>query len=227
MAGIIFMLIVCVLFPAGLFLFLLFRRRRLAVSLLAGVLSFLISQLLLRLPILQYVLPNFDWFLTLSVLRPLEYGLFLSFTAGLFEETARFVAFTILGPSHISKRDGLCFGVGHGGFEALWVFFQVLPTILSPLALAGGSLPYLASGVERVGAIAFHTGASLIILAGFRSKRKWPALLLAIFLHTVFDFTAVTLNLAGTNIWLIEAICLAAGIGVLGGGLYGWRKKLC
>ena len=42
--------------------------------LLAGALSFGISQLLLRIPILQYGLPRFDWFLLLPYRNPLLYG---------------------------------------------------------------------------------------------------------------------------------------------------------
>ena len=160
--------------------------------LLAGALSFGISQLLLRIPILQYGLPQFDWFLLLPYRNPLLYGFLLAFTAGLFEETARWIGFRILGPNRRGFRDGVVFGLGHGGVEAVWIFWMMAAQLqagiqATPLGLALGF-------AERAAAVCFHVGASVLVLYGVR-KRKIRWLFLAILLHTLLDMTVVLGNI--------------------------------
>lgn len=184
--------------------------------LLAGALSFGISQLLLRIPILQYGLPRFDWFLLLPYRNPLLYGFLLAFTAGLFEETARWIGFRILGPNRRGFRDGVVFGLGHGGVEAVWVFWMMAAQLqagiqATPLGLALGF-------AERAAAVCFHVGASVLVLYGVR-KRKIRWLFLAILLHTLLDMTVVL-----GNIWIQEGLIWAAGAAFLGWTLF-MRKR--
>ena len=64
-------------------LVLLMRKRRGTGKAFAwGAAAFVVSQLLIRIPVLQFVLPNFGWFAVMQ-LYPWRYGLFLGLTAGL------------------------------------------------------------------------------------------------------------------------------------------------
>lgn len=166
---------------------------------ITGVLTFFISQILLRLPLIQIVLPKQNGFIHLQ-LSPVLYALFLGLTAGLFEETGRFIVFRFF----IKQRTqavGIAFGLGHGGIEAFLLvginmafylfcyvvnlFFstEMLENVLgSTLALK--MLPLLQSftplsvgisGLERLSAMCLHICFSLLILYGlkitYESKR--------------------------------------------------------
>lgn len=95
-----------------------------------GFASFFISQILLRMPLLQWC-ANQEWYQALASSAPLVIGLVLCFTAGLFEESARLGGAALLGPRKPAfpggpKRPGyrtwkgaLSFGLGHGLCETI------------------------------------------------------------------------------------------------------------
>lgn len=64
-----------------------------------GAAVFSITQLLIRIPILQNVLAYQPWFQVLPYASPFLYGLFLAATAGLAEEPGRYLGFLLLGKS--------------------------------------------------------------------------------------------------------------------------------
>lgn len=173
-----------------------------------GAAVFSITQLLLRIPILQNVLAYQSWFQVLPYASPILYGLFLAATAGLAEEPGRYLGFRLLGKKHWNWRDGIAFGLGHGGTEAVWVFVMLAEQIQ-----AGASVSALGIAVavlERISAVSFHVGASVMVLRGVKSgKKRW--LFLAVILHTLLDLTAVW----NISLWAKEALIFAAGAGFL------------
>src|SRR5262245_11270656 len=88
---------------------------------LLGALTFLVSQILTRIPALsllqsrpgvQEALGDPVWFWL--------FLLFLAFTAGLFEEGGRWLAFRWFVPDAERRwRTALMFGAGHGGLESV------------------------------------------------------------------------------------------------------------
>ncbi len=83
-----------------------------------GVLAFVVSQILIRIPILNYVNGTSTNFQMFSVMQPVLFVLLLSLSAGIFEEIARFIAMRYF----MKQRDwqsGFLFGAGHGGIEAV------------------------------------------------------------------------------------------------------------
>jgi uncharacterized membrane protein YhfC len=88
--GLSISLIVCIALPLVPFIIMQAKKLRISRAFLFGVLAFFISQIVLRIPLLQLIGQTF-WFQTLAM-NPVPYGLFLGITAGLFEEFARFVA---------------------------------------------------------------------------------------------------------------------------------------
>jgi len=84
--------------------------------------------------------------------------------------------------------------------------------------LATLSFGFLAQNVvERVFAVLFHVGASILVFYACRDKDRVWLYPLAILLHTAMDFAAglVLLNIVTMSMWVLEGI-----FAVIGGGLF-------
>lgn len=157
-------------------------------SFLAGVAVFTVFQILIRVPLLENVLPYQNWFLQMKYGFPLLSAFFYAFTAGLFEEGGRCAGFRILGKKRYSWMNGVLFGLGHGGVEAAWIGTQLWAyrnVLTVPAALV--------SIFERICAIGIHVGLSLLVLYGMREK-KLRYLFLAMGLHTLVNFPLPFIN---------------------------------
>ena len=161
-----------------------------------------VTALVVRLPINNYaavwVYDNFNGpaYIYLSLAIP-------SLTAGVFEEGARWVAFRFAIKDH-KLENGIMYGTGHGGIESiLLVGISVLATAITayfyPQSLTSTQLDAIAAtpawvafvGVwERLAAIAFHLGMSVLILQSFRQKQPY-LVIVAIASHFFLNFTAV------------------------------------
>lgn len=191
------------------------KGRGYALSFLAGAGVFALFQLVLRLPLLERVLPYQEWFLRMQYQLPLWITyLFYALTAGLFEEAGRWVGFTVTGRRRRSWQHGVLFGLGHGGLEAAWIGWQlaVYPGVVS-------EANYLISGFERMCTMVVQVGLALVVLEGIR-KRQARWLFLAIGLHTGVDLVCP----------MLLRVSLAASEGILlpfaaGAGLWIWRCK--
>ena len=234
-----FSLAVSVLFPIILAV-LVYRQRRFPAWVpLVGALVFLVFQILTRIPLLQ-LLATMPWYRLMATNLPLI-ALFLGFTAGLFEEVGRWVGMRLLMSRHLTTADGIAYGIGHGGFEALTLsglvmindiaislminsgtFMQSLgatlgqsqaQTILNTLV----NTPYYlfaVSGVERIMAIIIQIALSLLVLISVRARRP-VFLIYAILLHTLLDFGAVVLSAQPNKfLWteLWTFVCAVAGL---------------
>ncbi len=211
--GFIFGIIVCYALPVGGLVLCVRKKKGAGKAFAIGVLTFVISQLLIRIPILQLVLPQFAWFAVLQM-NPWAYGLFLGGTAGIFEEVARWIGFRIFLKRQQDFAHGFAFGLGHGGIEAMVLVGLNFIVGLWMMAAGQGALfpadvagVFLAGG-ERLYVIAFHVGASLLVLYGIRVRKSLRYLIGAIVLHTVFDAAIVILP-------------YEFGVSTLGVGVYG------
>lgn len=169
------------------------------IPFLAGALAFFISQICIRIPVLG-LLQQTAWYNLLQY-QPVAYALFLGVTAGIMEEGARWI-FMKLFLRREEKQEivhGVAFGLGHGGIEAVLLVGINLLYVLFIEISGGGDLgvtsaAVLLGGVERIFAIAFHVGASLIVLYGIRRHKAGRYLLLAVLLHTLMDAATVILQ---------------------------------
>ena len=163
------------------------------LTFLVGILSFVVTQLVLRIPLINLLGREWDWFALLPITNPVLYGLILAFTAGLFEETGRYIGLKYLRAGRTDWANGFAFGLGHGGVEAVWIgCMGLLPALLNgTLGLAG--VQGLLVGAERLCAMLFHTGMTMIVLTGIRKgkRRFW---LYAILLHGLFDAALIIKN---------------------------------
>ena len=208
-----------------------------------GALVFFVSQVVLRIP---WQIP----LTTAMAKRTMGFGplwtgflLFSSLTAGIFEETGRWIGYKILLRKERSPRIGVMFGLGHGGIESVLLVGLSLAGLLVAAVLASkGLLPPdpkidmvksqisaltpltpLAAAVERMSAIATHVGLSLVVLQVFaRGRLYW--LFVSIFLHFAVNAVAV-LTLPRLGAWPTEAAVAVFAAGVLTLGAWLARGK--
>jgi uncharacterized membrane protein YhfC len=159
----------------------------------------------------------------------------LCITSGLFEEGARYLGYRLAIPGARRWEDGVTYGLGHGGGEAIILGAVVATTFVTMLSLKGvdaaalpadldaatkanlvqqaqsywSTAPYLPllGGLERLFAMCFHVAMALLVLSAVTTRRV-GLLVLAMVLHAI-------LNAAGlvTNRWLgpvVAELLLAA-----------------
>ncbi len=155
-------------------------------------------------------------------------------SAGVFEETARFLAYRFWLKEARNWKSALMFGAGHGGIEAvifgalaLYALIQAfvlrdadLTLILPPekIQLAQSqlqtywALPWhlaLMGAVERFGALCIHLGATVLVLQAF-TRRNILWLGAAIAWHTLIDAVAVY-SIQVWGVYITEGIVLFVG----------------
>lgn len=182
------------------------RHKKIWLPILMGTLTFVVFQVLIRIPIIQAVLPQTAWYITMQNTQPFLCALFLGGTAALVEEGGRFLVMSLCLKKQRSTFDGIAFGVGHGGIEAILLAgINAFVMILSPIELASSSLNF-ASGVERLSAMTMQIAFSVMVMKSVR-ERKYYWLLIAFILHTVIDMVAV-LAIDNLGIWPLEIVIL-------------------
>jgi uncharacterized membrane protein YhfC len=202
----------------------------------AGALVFFVSQVVLRLP---WQIPLGRW-IQGQPKWVIPFLLFSSFTAGLFEETGRWVGYKYLLRGERSRRIAVMFGLGHGASEAIllaglplagllvsWVMAArglipagaALEGIRQQTALLDGWKVQLAA-LERASAMAVHVGLALIVLQVWvRGGIRW--LILAILLHFAINSIAAILVLELRLSPLVgELVLVAMALAIL---TFGWR----
>lgn len=203
----VFCVITSLVLPLGILVFFLVRRRPLTLAWLLGCLTFLVSQVLIRLPLLA-LLRSQLWYSAFETFHPIPNILLLSFTAGIFEECGRWLMMRLAMKKRLGYADGIAFGIGHGGFEAIWLvgLNSLLALILQPIALMATPASGLwLTGAERLFAILAHMGLSLVVMKAVREK-KALYLLLAICLHGLFNFLPLLAGHFGAPGWAVEAL---------------------
>jgi uncharacterized membrane protein YhfC len=163
-------------------------------------------------------------------------------SAGVFEEGARYLILRFWRRDARRWREGVAFGVGHGGIESLLVGLLVLQGLVTAIAMRGQDLsaldlppealaqaeaqlaafwatpwylPFL-GGLERLFALILHvTWAVLVLQALTRGNLLWLGV--AVLGHALVDAAAVFLSGIGWPLWALElviALCAAVGLWV-------------
>ena len=227
--------------PIAILIYLAVKKKINGRPLLFGFLAFFASQMLLRLPLLS-VISGMEWFDTFAG-QFIPFALFLSFTAGLFEESARLGGALLLKYKR-SYKDAISFGLGHGFCEVIMLIglthinnvvlcmavnnpgdamaLAMAPELLGEAAevLAGVNPLHVYLGIfERVFAVIFHVFATVLVFLGV-VKKKWIYFIMAIGAHTLFNFIAVLLA-NYVNIYVSEAAILVMALAA------GWYTLKC
>ena len=160
------------------------------------------------------------------------YAIYGGLAAGIYEEVGRYIVMRLFMKKSLYKKEGIMFGIGHGGIESILIigFTYVsnlmiafllnagqgnllirgmnsdmqmqLLTKLAPLWNGPASAFWLA-GVERIFAITFHICASYLVYRAVKDK-KISLLFLAIFLHAAMDGVMVTILKTLNNTFITE-----------------------
>jgi len=232
-------LIISILMPIALIVYFYKREKISLIAVLIGAIAFVVSQLLLRMPLLSF-LSTQTWYRAMSLNIAFS-AVFLGLTAGLFEEVARYIAMKYFMKNRLSWRNGLAFGIGHGGIEAILLigmgmlsniiislminsgtFEGVMSVQLAPEAIEQAksalvnipSLDFLAAGYERIMTMIIQIALSIMVL--YSVKLKKPVYLIyAILLHGIIDAPVIILLSMKLNTWVIEiyvTACAALGL---------------
>lgn len=149
------------------------------MALICGFVCFAVTQIVTRIPLLAH----FDNELTVLNLRsPFLALLIFAFSAGIFEETGRFLFYkTAL--RRADFNDALFFGLGHSFMEIYYLFSTA--GVFAGFGLSAWAI------LERVSATLFHMASAVFILEGMRRGKGVWTLLCAILFHAIFNLLAV------------------------------------
>lgn len=199
-------------------------------TVLIGAATFLLFAIVIEKP-LQALVISLDSPVSQFVnARPVLWGIIVGLFPGVFEETGRFVAFKTVLRKRKQRETGLSHGIGHGGFEALFILgITYIEYFVFAIMLNQGSFVELmiepvkdtltpevvkqitgiveqittfsaatmgVALVDRLNAVLYHIGASIMVFYAVKDKKKWWLYPLSILIHTVID-GLLGLQLAG------------------------------
>ncbi len=229
-------LLISLVLPVGAVIVLCVKKVIRILPVLIGAAVFFVFQLILRIPALQIgaqLSPEFAAFISSPILG----GLFLGLTAGIFEEFGRFIGYKAALKKYTRWQDGLAFGIGHGGIEAVilvgltyinnliiavMINSGMWQTIASTMPAATAQTAFdaitqtsphmfLVGGVERLFAMTIQIALSILVLYAIRRKR-FLFVLFAVLLHLVVD-APIGLIMNNLGVFVMEAyvaLCAAA-----------------
>lgn len=205
------------------------KNRRMGIwsSWILGALGFVVTQILIRVPIIT-ALQSQSFFLAFSQNQPFLYVFTFAFTAGLFELAGRFAVAKLMQKKLTYKRS-LAAGMGHGGIEAIiligmayinnLVYIAMInngtfDTMVAQAVAAGvdtsqlnmlketllttSPAMFLLGGFERLLTMFCHAGMSMIVCWGIHTGKASKCALICLVIHTLLDLTAGISLLADT-----------------------------
>lgn len=221
--------VVCFLFPIVLTIYFKIKHKISLKPVFMGVAVFIFFVLILEQILHYFVLQKG------LITNPVLITIYGALAAGIFEEGGRLIVFSTILKDKQEWKDGVSYGIGHGGIEAMLVgglsylsnliycnlintgmfdtvFGTQLPeeqlTQLKALkeALVGLSFNTLIVGVfERVFAFGIQIALTLIVLYAVRN-RKYIFVFIAVILHALVDFPAALYQMGFLNLYIVEII---------------------
>lgn len=141
--SIAFMIITILLaigFPTGLAIY-FYRKQRISIrAVLVGALMFFIFQVILRIPALS-IIQTQSWYGIFASQNMVLTGIIIAFTAGLFETAGRYIGLRFLLKNNLDRKNGIAYGIGHGGLEAvLLVGLTYIGNLVYSILINAGSV---------------------------------------------------------------------------------------
>lgn len=230
--SIFFMLISALLiflFPLGLAVY-MYKKARISLKpIFVGALLFIVFQFLTRIPLINFFSTQ-PWFQNLMGSPFFSILLVGGLTAGLFEESGRYLGFRFFLKKELAWENGIAYGIGHGGIEAISLagisninnivismmintgtFDSVIApqigaetaAMLKTQLISTAPVIFLAGGLERLFAMLIQIALSLVVLYAVMN-RKFTYLVYAVLLHAMVNASSVLLLRQGFSIWLVE-----------------------
>lgn len=187
--------------------------------------------------VLNPLLAQFGWDPVSDIVARYWVAIIFGLSAGVFEEVARYVVYRWWMKDVRSWREGVFFGLGHGGVEAIILGTLAGLALYAALAFQSTDLgdldpdqlqaiilqfdAYWASPwyevllavVERVFALMLHVSLALLVLQAFTRRSAWW-LLVAITWHALVDAVAV-FGLYTWGVYWTEAAVAVLGLSSL------------
>jgi len=181
---------------------------------------------LIRIPLNNYLigLLKYDFFGSAYILVTTS---ILSFSASIFEEGVRVLAFGLLIKNR-SFHKGVMYGIGHGGGGesmvlvglstlANYIVFRFFPGLLPGIAASQFQavqwyMP-LIGAAERIMTIAIQIALSVLVMNAFL-KRKYYYILLAVIYHFLVDFAVTNLSQRFNILYAELSVLFFAAIGI-------------
>ncbi|MFO8191821.1 MAG: YhfC family glutamic-type intramembrane protease [Bacillota bacterium] len=232
----VFTLLICFGMPIALAIWFYRKGRYAKVALFVGAAVFLVSQVFIRIPLLNAA-SGMAWYQQMAA-NLFLIALFLSLTAGIFEEVGRYLGFRFFLKKHLTWKNGVAFGIGHGGIEAIVLTgFSYINNLVYSVLINTGAFtetiapqvgsemaayiqnqllnvpPYMfaVAGLERAFTIIIHIALSLVVIKALVEKRP-VFIIYAILLHTIVNLPAVLIPGLGYNILLAELYLLVLAV---------------
>ena len=220
--------------PVAFFVYIFRKHKAKFLPMLAGIAGFVIFALVLESLLHMVVFGNFP----VLTEKPFLYILYGIFAAGIFEETARFISFSILKKKFKGVVTGLSYGIGHGGIEAIIIVgIAMINGIISSIVYNAGNLEsltanldpeqlvqlynqlgsfivspsylFIIGGIERIFAMSIHLSLSVVVFYSVYSKDKLWLYPAAILLHAIINIPAAAYQIGVlNNIFVIEGLTL-------------------
>lgn len=224
MMAIVFSAIIGFLLPILLGIFL---RKRYSISIkpiIIGAITFIFFSQILEKILHVFVISNNIF------TNNIAFAAYGALAAGVFEEGGRYIFFKVFLKDKMQWEDGLAFGLGHGGIEAILLagmtgiqklvyasminngtfeaLTQKLPSELGEQLknsiISATLTESLLIGFERAFAMTVQIAFTLLVLYAIRSRKK-IYLLLAVILHAIMDVPAALYQLKMVNnIFVVE-----------------------
>jgi uncharacterized membrane protein YhfC len=216
--------------PIAAFIFVYKKYKAPVLPMIIGAAAFVVSVLIMERAVHAFVFARVNLRANLFM-----YTLYGVLTAGIFEETARFISLgALLKKKYNSIAAGLSYGIGHGGIEsALIVGAAMINNIVLSVMINAGSAetvtaglsgetllqanaqiaaltttaPYLflAGGIERLFALGIQIALSVLVFYAVH-KKLW-LYPLAVLLHALVDIpAALTQTGVIQNVFLVEGL---------------------
>ena len=205
--GKLVVIVVSLIIPVLACLYAIYKRHWLPF--LLGMIAFTTSQLLIRIPIINYISEHSTTYHLWSVTKPFLIIGLLALSAGFFEEIARWIIIKYFLKIRTTAA-GIWFGLGHGGIEA--VILVGIP-IIGVSALSASPIDFYHSGIERFCAIIVHVCLSLIVMMGVNTSR-FRYCIYSILLHGLLNFGVVSASLIMSQKYTIVVLLALTALNI-------------
>jgi uncharacterized membrane protein YhfC len=227
--------VVCFLFPPVFAVWFKIKHKISLKPVFLGVAVFILFVLILEQMMHVFVLRNG------LITNPVIFAIYGALAAGVFEEGGRFIAYTTLLKDKGEWKDGIAYGIGHGGIETIIIggfsylsnltysnlinsgmFESVFGTDLPEDQLAQinelkqallelSGTTVMIGTLERVFAFGLQLALSLIVLYAVR-KQRYIYVLAAVLIHALIDFPAVLFQMGILNLYTVESMAFVVFI---------------
>lgn len=230
--SIIIALAICFLLPVAASIY-AYKKYHISFKVLfIGVMVFIVFSQILEKLMHTAVLEK-----TSIIMHPYAYALYGAAAAAVFEEFGRFIAFKFVLKKAREWKDGLSYGIGHGGIESIliggfsYINFLIYSLMINSktfdklynkvpeatlnqirdVLVNGKSYNFILGGFERIFAFALQIALSILVLYSIKSG-KFIYFILALAVHFAVDFPAGLFQTGTLSaLWFVECIvCLAA-----------------